>query len=89
MCVRVCVHTHTHAQLCPILATPWTVASQTPLFMGFFRQEYWSVVPCPSPGDLLNPGMDLSAMGQIVTVLDFKDHVVSVTITNCAAVASK
>jgi len=33
-------------------ATPWTVAFQAPLSMGFFRQEYWSVLPSPSPGYL-------------------------------------
>ena len=31
-------------------ATPWTAAHQAPLFMGFFRQEYWSGLPCPSAG---------------------------------------
>ena len=39
------------------LATPWTVACQTPLSMGFSRQEYWSGLPCPPPGDLPNPGI--------------------------------
>ena len=34
--------------------TPWTVAHQAPLSMGFSRQAYWSVLPFPSPGDLLN-----------------------------------
>ena len=38
------------------LATPWTVASQAPLPMGFSRQEYWSGLPFPSLGDLPNPG---------------------------------
>ena len=37
-------------------ATPWTVALQAPLSMGFFRQEYWSGLPCPPPGDLPDPG---------------------------------
>ena len=37
--------------------TPWTVARQAPLSMGFSRQEYWSGVPCPPPGDLPNPGI--------------------------------
>ena len=37
--------------------TPWTVARQAPLSMGFSRQEYWSGFPCPSPGDLPNPGI--------------------------------
>ena len=35
-----------------IFATPWTVAYQAPLSMGFSRQEYWSGLPLPSPGDL-------------------------------------
>ena len=44
------------AKSCPTLATPWTVACQAPLSMGFSRQEYWSRLPFPSPGDLPNPG---------------------------------
>ena len=42
-------------QLC---ATPWTVAYQGPLSMGFSRQVYWSGLPFPSPGDLPNPGIE-------------------------------
>ena len=38
--------------------TPWTVAHQAPLSMGFLRQEYWSRLPFPSPGDPPNPGME-------------------------------
>ena len=41
------------------LATPWTVACQAPLSMGFSRQEYWSGLPFPFPGDLPNPGIEL------------------------------
>ena len=37
---------------CPTLATPCTVACQTPLSMGFSRREYWNGLPLPSPGDL-------------------------------------
>ena len=37
--------------------TPWTVARQAPLFMGFPRQEYWNGLPLPSPGDLPNSGI--------------------------------
>ena len=37
--------------------TPWTVALQAPLPMGFPRQEYWSELPFPSPGDLPDPGI--------------------------------
>ena len=39
-------------------ATPWTVARQAPLSMGFSREEYWSVLPFPSPGDLPDPGIE-------------------------------
>ena len=35
----------------------WTVACQAPLSKGFFRQEYWSRLPSPTPGDLPNPGI--------------------------------
>ena len=37
--------------------TPWTVACQTPLSMGFPRQEHWSRLPFPPPGDIPNPGI--------------------------------
>ena len=40
-----------------LFATPWTVAYQAPLSMGFSRQEYWSGLPFPSPGDLPKPGI--------------------------------
>ena len=49
-----------HAQLLSyvrLFGTPQTVAHQAPLSMGFPRQEYWSRLPCPSPGDLPNPGI--------------------------------
>ena len=39
-------------------ATPRIVACQTPLFMEFSRQEYWSGLPCPTPGDPPNPGIE-------------------------------
>ena len=38
-----------------LFGTPWTVACQAPLSMGFSRQEYWSRLPCPPPGDLPDP----------------------------------
>ena len=41
-----------------LFATPRTVVYQAPLSMGFSRQEYWSEVPFPSPGDLPNPGTE-------------------------------
>ena len=45
-------------QSCQLFATPWTVAHQAPLSMGFSRQEYWSGLPFPSPGDLPDPGIE-------------------------------
>ena len=45
---------YSHVQL---FATLWTVAHQVPLSMGFSRQEYWSGLPSPPPGDLLDPGI--------------------------------
>ena len=41
-----------------IFVTPWTVACQAPLSMGFSRQEYWSGLPFPPPGDLPDPGIE-------------------------------
>ena len=41
----------------PTLVTPWTVARQAPLSIGFSRQEYWSGLPFLSPGDLPDPGI--------------------------------
>ena len=41
-----------------LFATPWTVAHQAPLSIGFSRQEHWSVLPFPSPGDLPDPGIE-------------------------------
>ena len=52
-----CVHENINHCRVRLLATPWTVAHQTPLSMGFPRQEYWSGLPFPSPGDLPDPGI--------------------------------
>ena len=41
-----------------LFATPWTVAHQAPPSMGFSRQEYWSGLLFPSPGDLPDPGIE-------------------------------
>jgi len=38
--------------------TPWTVAYEVPPSMEFSRQEYWTELPFPSPGDLTNPGLE-------------------------------
>ena len=56
VCMHVCVLSHfSHVQLCTTL---WTVSCLAPLFMGFSRQEYWSEVPYPPPGDLPDPGIE-------------------------------
>ena len=41
-----------------LFATPWTVAHKAPQSMEFSRQEYWSGLPFPSPGDLPDPGIN-------------------------------
>ena len=53
-----CLKESEAAQSCPLFATPWTVAHQAPLSMGFSRQEYWRCLPFPSPGDLPDPGIE-------------------------------
>ena len=45
--------------------TLWTVAHQAPLSMGFFRQEYWSGLPCPPPGDLHDPGIEPKSLSSL------------------------
>ena len=47
-----------HAQSWPTFVTPWTIALQFPLSVGFSRQEYWSALPFPSAGDLPDPGIE-------------------------------
>ena len=44
-----------------LFVTPWTLESQCPLSMGFSRQEYWSGLPFPTPGDLPDPGIKLGS----------------------------
>ena len=44
-----------------LFVTLWTIAQQAPLSMGFSKQEYWSGLPCPPPGDLPNPGIKLAS----------------------------
>ena len=50
-----CAHMLSHFSHVQLFATLWTEACQAPLSMNFPRQEYWSELPCPPPGDLLNP----------------------------------
>ena len=57
MCVFAQLFSHVQ-----FLATPWTVACQTPLSLRFSRQKYCSGLPCPSLGDLPNPGVELESL---------------------------
>ena len=57
-----------HVQL---FVTPWTVARQLPLFMGFSRQEYWSELPCPSLGNLPSPGIEPASLRPLASVDGF------------------
>ena len=50
------------AQSCLTLFDPWTVACRAPLSVGFSQQEYWSGLPCPPPGDLPDPGIELASL---------------------------
>ena len=50
------------AQSCPTLATAWAATCQALLSTGFSRQEYWSGLPFPSPGDLPDPGIQFVSL---------------------------
>ena len=54
VCLCVCVQSLSRVQL---FVTPWTEVSQAPLSMRFSKQEYWSGLPFPPPGDLPDPGI--------------------------------
>ena len=51
-----------HLSRVQLFATPWTVANQAPLSMGFSRQESWSGLPCLPLGDLPDPGTELASL---------------------------
>ena len=57
LCYVLCCFSHVQ-----LFETPWTVACQAPLPMGFSRQEYWSGLPFPSPGDLPDPGIEPASL---------------------------
>ena len=66
-CVESCLEVSllllfSHRVMSDSFATPWTVAYQALLSMGFSRQEYWSALSFPSPGDLPDPGIKLSLL---------------------------
>ena len=53
-----------------LFVTPWTVDCQTPLSMGFSRQEYWNGLPCPPPGDIPGPGIEPTSPESSVLQVD-------------------
>ena len=55
--IKTCMHAKS-LKLCPTLCDPVDGSHQAPLSMGFFRQEYESGLPCPSPEDLPDPGIE-------------------------------
>ena len=55
-------HTDSRVSNVCLFATPWTVALQVPLSVGFSRREHWSGLPFPPPGDLPDPGIELSSL---------------------------
>ena len=64
------------AKSCPTLCNPVAYSSQIPLSMGFSRQEYWSALPCPSPGDIPNPGIKRRSPALQADSLLFEPHMV-------------
>ena len=58
-CYACMLSRHSHVWLCEML---WTIACQAPLSVGFFRQEYWSGLPCPPPGELPDLGIKLASL---------------------------
>ena len=60
--LRGAMHARALRRFCCIFATPWTVPCQAPLSVGFSRQELWSGLPCPPPGDLPNLGTEPTSL---------------------------
>ena len=58
MYICMCVCVLGHFSCVQLFVTPWTIACQAPLSMGFSRQEYWSGLPFPPPRDLPHPGIE-------------------------------
>ena len=78
MCICLHIYTHTHVrvhsqslQSCLTLCNPMDCSYQAPLSMGFSRQEYWSEMPCPLPGDLANPGTESQSLASPTLAGDF------------------
>ena len=68
MCVHVSIQSLSPVHL---FVTPWTVACQAPLSMEFSRQEYWSGLAFPPPGDLPNPGTEPMSLASLILAFEF------------------
>ena len=55
--LRACVHASSLSHIC-LFAAPWTIARQDALSMEFYRKDYWSGLPFPTPGNIPNPGVE-------------------------------
>ena len=60
--IRMCACMLSCFSLVRLCVTLWTITHQGPLFIGFSRQEYWSVLPYPPPGDPPDPGIELTSL---------------------------
>ena len=69
--VGLCVYVLSHFSRVPHFAALWAVALQAPLSVGFSRQEYWTGLPCPLPGDLSDPGIDPASLMYLALVGGF------------------
>ena len=85
ICTSLCVGMLSHYSRACLFVTLWTLAHQAPLSMGFSRQEYWSGLPFPPPGNLPDPGiqpaflMFLALAGRFFTANStWESHVSSV-----------
>ena len=70
-----------------LLVTLWTVAPQAPLSLGFSRQEYWSGLPFPSPGDLPDPGIEPESL--MFPALAGRFFTTSATLDSCSYLQTK
>ena len=83
LCVCVCTRILSRFSHVPFFVTLWTVACQTSLFKEFPSQEYWSGLPCPSPGDLADTGIKPRSLMSPTMAGSFSttsDHLVSLTL---------
>ena len=85
--VAVCACMLSHFSHVQLFATLWTIAHEVPLSTGFSRQEYWSGLPSPPPGDLSHPGIEpaflssLALLGWFFTSSATWEALIKVTIT--------